>query len=332
SGGGKAKWVLGGLAVVLAIALAVVVTVLVVKPDTGTPAGPLNAGGDSSASEFASANDTGPISIITEDPSCAAWIPINNTFSDSSKNGWLNRDPSIPVGAWSSEQRKQYEEVGQAMRAAADQTEALVKLTTHRVMRQLYEQFIVYARAYAEAVPSYTPRDDALARAASLASRSLSGICQAISFGSAAARAPLVSEGAAPSSAVQSGDLANPKRFLTSPDPVCPDWKAADDQFLAEVADWLKTSPDTSAAQRSPEEKALNEAAIPVMRESADRLEELGRRSDNQVLEDFAILAAQYRRAYAQAIPTYTSADKHLYDASVFTVGVVIQACNAAAG
>ncbi|MDV7302972.1 hypothetical protein R4547_37035, partial [Mycolicibacterium fortuitum] len=61
SGGGKAKWVLGGLAVVLAIALAVVVTVLVVKPDTGTPAGPLNAGGDSSASEFASANDTGPI-------------------------------------------------------------------------------------------------------------------------------------------------------------------------------------------------------------------------------------------------------------------------------
>ena len=42
------------------------------------------------------------------------------------------------------------------MRNAADQTVNLVKMTPHRVMRELYEQFIAYARAFADAVPTYT--------------------------------------------------------------------------------------------------------------------------------------------------------------------------------
>ena len=61
--------------------------------------------------------------------------------------------------------RAQYEAVGQAMRSAADQMVPLVKLTPHRVMRELYEQFIAYSRAYAERIPTYTPQDDNLALA-----------------------------------------------------------------------------------------------------------------------------------------------------------------------
>ena len=49
-----------------------------------------------------------------------------------------------------------YESVGKAMRSAADQTVNLVKSTPHRVMRELYEQFIAYARAFADTVPTYT--------------------------------------------------------------------------------------------------------------------------------------------------------------------------------
>ena len=39
-----------------------------------------------------------------------------------------------------------YDTVGKAMADAADQTVNLVKMTPHRVMRELYEQFIAYAR------------------------------------------------------------------------------------------------------------------------------------------------------------------------------------------
>lgn len=68
----------------------------------------------------------------------------------------------------------------------------------------------------------------------------------------------------------------------------------------------------------------------PVMRQSADKLEELGNRSENPTLRDLAMLAAQYLRAYAEAIPTYTPADQHLYNVSLKSVGVVIEACKAA--
>ena len=100
---------------------------------------------------MASADDKGPANIITEDPSCAAWTPINQTFVEIQKKGWDERDPSIPATDWTPEQRAQYDEVGRAMRAAADQTVPLAKLTPHRVMRELYEQFIAYARAYSDA-------------------------------------------------------------------------------------------------------------------------------------------------------------------------------------
>ncbi|WP_210687535.1 hypothetical protein, partial [Mycolicibacterium sp. GESEQ-9] len=330
NGGGKVKWLVGGLAVVLAIALVVVITVLVVKPDTGTPTRPSNAGRDGSHSEFASANDTGPIAIITEDPSCAAWRPIQDTLADSAKAGWAQRDALIPASAWSPEQREQYRAMGQAMRSAADQTVPLAKLTTHRVMRQLYEQFIAYARAYADAIPTYTPRDDSLARAANTATGVLGGICQAIRFGSAEARAPMVEQLSVPEQLPPVGDPVDPARFLVQPDPICPDWDAAVAQFANDTAAWRAIPADSPAGQWSPEQKAVTTAVVPVMRDSAKKLEELGQRSDNATFQDLAALAAQYRRAFAQAIPTYNVADNHLYDAGWRATGLIQAACAAA--
>jgi hypothetical protein len=65
------------------------------------------------------------------------------------------------------------------------------------------------------------------------------------------------------------------------------------------------------------------------MEESADRLQELGERSGNLTLQDFAMLAAQYRRAYAQSVPTYIAADNYLADAALYLTGVVRGACMA---
>ncbi|WP_301158758.1 hypothetical protein [Mycolicibacterium fortuitum] len=67
-----------------------------------------------------------------------------------------------------------------------------------------------------------------------------------------------------------------------------------------------------------------------MMRDSANKLEELGQRSGNATLQHFAILAAQYRHAFAQAIPTYSVADNHLYEAGWRATGLIQSACAAA--
>ncbi|WP_308170442.1 hypothetical protein [[Mycobacterium] fortunisiensis] len=283
-----------------------------------------------SDSEFASTSDTGPITIITDDPSCAPWRPIQDTLADSAKNGWPQRDPSIAASAWTPDQRRQHQEVGQAMRAAADQTERLIKLTTHRVMRQLYEQFVAFTRAYADAIPTYTPPDDALARAANTSGAVLGSICQSIRFGSAAARAPLAPEASAPEHVAPVIDSASPTPFITGPDPLCHDWKTAVDEFSADTEAWRDIPADIPAGQWSPAQKAISAAVVPVMRDSADSLERLGQRTENTTFQDFAVLAAQYRHAFAEAIPTYTVADNHLYEAGWRTTGFILAACEAA--
>ncbi len=328
------KWALGGTALIAVIAITAVVTMSLGGGDKekGDGNGPTPTAGSGSTSEFASANDTGPVTIITEDPSCAPWVPILNTLAAAqTSNNWGERDPSIPASVWSPDQRTQFQQVGQAMRAAADQTEPLIKLTTHRVMRQLYEQFIAYARAFAREIPTYTEPDNALARTATQASNALAKICDAITYGSAAARAPLVQDRPTPATVAPISDSADPKRFLTSADSVCPDWLAAEKQFESDTDDWRrKTNVNIPAGQWTPEQKAVAEAVTPVMRESADMLEKLGEGSGNPTFQDFAQLAAQYRRAYSQAMPTYTATDRYIYDVSIYAVAVNGRACEAA--
>ncbi|WP_396908841.1 hypothetical protein, partial [Mycolicibacterium sp.] len=329
------KWALGGVALVAVIGVTAGVTVSVVDNDksdgrgNSAPTGATQPSGDST-SDIASANDTGPVAIITEDPTCAAQDPILQTLANKHRNaGWDKRDAAKPASEWTPAVRAQFEEAGKATRAAADQMVPLAKLTPHRVMRELYEQFIVYARAYADSIPTYTAPDDNLALMSIGTSSAISYICGAIGNGSAAARSPLVPPLSAPVRVAPVGDPADPQRFLDKPNPVCGDWRAAMDQFGRDIVEWNKTDPAIPASQWTPEVKALNESIAPVMSEYASRLQELGERSGNPVLRDFADLAALYRRAYVAAIPTYLPADHDLTTASTRSAGLVGTACDA---
>jgi hypothetical protein len=213
------------------------------------------------------------------------------------------------------------------MRSAADQMVALVKLTPHRVMRELYEQFIAYSRAYAERLPTYTPHDDDLALASGSAANAIGEICSAVSYGSASARGPLVSKPDAPSQVAPVGDPADPQRFLPATNPVCADWTAASSQFRRDTAAWADINSDIPASQWTPEQRAVNDAVAPVMNAFADELQSLGERSGNLTLNDFAVLSAQYRRAYVQALPSYNPSDNYLASAAVMVGGVVEGAC-----
>lgn len=330
---GIAKWIIGAVALIAVIAVTAVVAVSCTKSSGGSekPTAATTTSG-APTSDFASANDTGPVSVITEDPSCAPWMPILNTLAAVESNGWKERDPTLPASVWGPDVRTQHMAVADAMRSAAEQTTPLAKLTTHRVMRELYEQFIAYAGAYADRVPIYTPPDNQLALTAVGAAEVLSHVCQSITYGSAAARAPLIQPAEPPTAVSPPSNLDNPVRFLQSPNAVCPDLKRAVDAFNAtpEVAAWKGTDANIPASDWTPELQATATALKPVMLSWADELDKIGRKSSNSTLEDFTTLASQYQRAYVQSLPTFARPDENLYDTSRLTAPMIVSACAAA--
>jgi hypothetical protein len=303
--------------------------VLVMRPSGG--GGPTSTPTNGN-SDFASANDTGPVNIIAEDPTCEAWVRVAREYSEKAKSvNWGDRDFSVPASAWTPEQRAMYESGGKAMAEAADQTVNLVKLTPHRVMRELYEQFIAYTRAFVDSIPSYVAADGNLATVSDAIDSGLNNICSAISFHSAAPIAPLIHDSAPPSKVSRLGDPSAPVKFLTTSNSICAEWASNITTYDDDTAAWVKIDATIPATQWTPEQKSINDAVVPVMTSNASDLERMGRQSDNAVLEDFAVLAAQYQRAIALALPTYTSADGFLSQSATFLVKTVNLACEAVA-
>jgi hypothetical protein len=322
---------MGAVGAVAVLATVVAVVLLFGGGGSGLPKGAQsdNGSGQEGAAAVASAKDTGPVAVITEDPSCAAWTSINNELAHSGDGLWNERDRSVPASAWTPKLRAQFIAAAQSMRGAAAQAVGLVKLTPHRVMRELYQQFIAYARAYAERVPKYTPADNNLAGAANSASSALGSICAAITDGPAAARGPLVPPAAPPSDIAPVGNPANPQPFLTTTNPVCDDWKSALDQFAKDTAAWQKMDPNIPAIYWNREQKAVNYGVAQVMNSYAGKLEQLARQSDNAVWQDLANLSAQYRRAFVVSLPTYTPTDNHLANAANYASTTILGACAA---
>jgi hypothetical protein len=318
---------LGGLAVLVVVALAVVITVLVVRPSSGgTTPTPTNA-----KSDFASANDTGPVNIITEDPTCEAWFKVVGEYSNSGKEvDWASRDFSLPASAWTAEQRTMYQTVGKAMVRAADQAVNLTKTTPHRVMRELYTQFIAYAQEFQKRIPAYVANDDNVAVETDTVATSLTGICSAIKYHSAQAVAPLISDPSPPSKVAGQEDSTEPGVFLAEPNSACSEWSTVVAQFSDAATTWQSIDPNIPARDWTPEQKTINAAINPIMSANADELERLGRKSENPIFEDFAILGAQYRRAFVVANATYTSADSYLAETATQLVRTIDWACKAA--
>jgi hypothetical protein len=320
-----------GVAVLLVIAISVGATLLFTR-DSGGGTTQTATGNPPAAGEIASANDTGPVTIITEDPTCAAWRPIATTLSKQQKQGWDRRNYSAPASAWTPEERALYESAADAMRSAADQTVELAKLTPHRVMRELYEQSIAYWRAYADSIPTYTEADNSLIGVASDASSAVVSICAAIENNSAAARGPLVPAGPSPTLEAAVVDSANPPRFISnSGNRSCEAWTAASNKFDIDAAPWRDNDPNIPASQWSPEQRSTMDSMSSVMAEFADEIVEISKVSDNSTLHDFAALSAQYWHAFALALPTYQATDNSLASAAAYAHYLVFNACASAA-
>ncbi len=331
-GGRRTKWVLGGLGILVVVVITAVTTLLVTRegpdnrsysPGVSASTGPTAAGGDRSRQQ---------ISVLTAEPTCAAWDPINNSLAAAEDNGWKQRDPSIPVSAWREDQLAQYRAVAAAMQAAADQTEPLANQTPNQIVETLYEQFIAYARAYAKAITLYEPIDDHLARVTVGLTLAISSICNAIAFGSADSRAPIQPSPTGTREEDSGAGINTSSRFLTQTNAVCPDIAALIADLSAQTVDWLTTDPNVPASKWDIQQRSINEKVIPVMNTFADRITQIGKRSNNPVIDSFSLLAAQYRRTFAAALPTYVPADNYLNEVATGVAGALNEACLAVGG
>jgi hypothetical protein len=327
--GNSLKWLLIAVAVLLVIGISVGATLIFTRDGgSGGQATPTSG----APSDIASAGDTGPVMIITDEPTCKDFVGINNSLGDLQGKGWgADRAALGPVAEWTSDQRVEVNAVATAMRNAAEQAIPLAKQTPHRVVRELYEQFIAYGRAYAESIPNYTPSDDALASANVNASSAIIGICNTITYGSVN-RALALAAASSPSQVAPLGDPAQPKPFVTTSGETCKAWVERSSRFNADTAEWENLDSNLPASQWTPERRATEQAVQPLLRDYADQIEAAGRKSGNPALEDFSVAAALYLRAYVTVGDSYTGVDSWLSYTGFRFSNLVESACRYAAG
>ena len=322
------KRLLIGIAVLLVIGISVGATLIFTRDaDEGGP--PTSR----TSSDIASASDTGPVGVITDEPTCNTFNGINNNIAAVQTNGWGDIRATLGPGVeWTAEQRSQVDAVAKSVRLATDQLVPLVKQTPHRLVRELYEQFIAYGRAYSDSIPSYTPADDGLASVFVNSSSAMIGICNAIELGSASRS--LNQETVPPSTDLPApGDPAKPSQFLTTTNSTCTEWVARLEKFNAESSpEWQHRDSGIPGSQWDANRREIEDAARPLLTSYADDIQLLGTQSSNIVFEDFANAAAAYIRAYLAAGDSYISADGWLNYAAFRIANLVSGACRATAG
>ena len=329
--GNSLKWLLVAVAVLLVVAISVGATLLFTR-DGGGGGGSTPSSG--AASDFASAGDTGPVALITSEPTCAAYITLSNRLADAEGNGWSSERASLgESSSWTPDQRSRAEAVTAAMRTAADQAVPLARQTPHRLVRELYQQFIVYGRAYADKVSTYKPQDDDLASANVNAGAALVGLCNTVIYG-AAGRAVAV-ESSMPTTAGLTGDqLSDLHKFVSADDEKsCSTWVQREAKLTADTPDWQNIDMSLASTQWTSDRRAIEMRVRPLLVEFADDTQEVGRRSGNPVLEDFAVASAIYIKAYVTVGDSYDgSADGWLSYTGLRIANLVTAACGAAAG
>jgi hypothetical protein len=322
------KWLLIAVAVLLVVAVTIGATLYFTRD---------NGGGTSTTSssvvpgDIASANDTGPVAIITEDPTCDAFIDINDSNAKIQPDWESQRRTLGPAAQWTADQRSQVQTVSTAMRNSADKVVDLAKRTPHRVMRELYEQYIVYARAYADSVNNYVPGDNFLASADVSFGNTVTGICNSITAKSAN-RSLALEPAAKPESVPAANDPNKPAKVVSASDATCGAWISNEDTFLNASTEWQKLDTSVPGSQWTPEQRATQLAAYPLLTALGSGMGSIGAQSGNPTLEDFGTLGELYLKAYVSAGESYLGSDSWLSYTGLRISNAIVAACHAAEG
>lgn len=102
--GSSLKWLLIGVAVLLVAGISVGATLLVTRDGGGGPTTPTSGNGV----DVVSANDTGPVTILTDEPTCKSFLSLNDGLAQIEPPGWgESRAGFGPVSEWTPDQRNQ---------------------------------------------------------------------------------------------------------------------------------------------------------------------------------------------------------------------------------
>lgn len=117
----------------------------------------------------------------------------------------------------------------------------------------------------------------------------------------------------------------------TTPDPVCAEWGTLNDIAREKHAEWARTDPEIPADQWSAQQRELNLAVAPVLKDEAAALDRLADRASSPALRTLLKLQSQYESTYASRIPNYTPTDHKLW-AAAFRFGDAVNSfCSAMA-
>jgi hypothetical protein len=321
------KWLLIGVGLLLVIAITVGLTVLVTNNGNGGD-GPSTTT-SASGPPIASADDTGPVEIITLEPTCQGWTPLSQSLSQVQSNGWGDRDANAPASSWTATQRSETEAVAQSMVDTGKQAVALAKQTPNRVIRELYEQFNAYGRAYEASLDTYTAPDNFLALANIAASSALDNICNAITYGSAVKRSQMVPAAPEPKLEQPAGTLDKAELLVAASDSACTDLITLREGMISDTAAWVSEDPNIPSSEWSPERTAMARATATTLNTFAELLQSTGEKGASYAFQDIASLSALYFRAYAESLETYAPADNPLLLVGSRTVNLLGAACEA---
>jgi hypothetical protein len=332
-------WIVVAVAVVITVTVSGVLAMRGDAPATASAAEPsatrsvLPSGQPPKTPDtIVSAGDNGPVALVTDDVTCGVWDNVQTSVSIARNGGWSQRDPWVPASTWDPATRSEFEAVADALRSGADRTVALAAQTPHRVMRELYETFIAYGRAYAEGMSDYQPMSHYLAETSLAAVDSITNICGAARSKVAGVQASTLTPAAAPTTRPAVDDPANPQRFLAQASPSCDRWAQDEATLKDQTQAWSALDPNIAVGQLDKEQSLTYSAAAQAFTAHADAMVDAGKSSNNPAVEDFATLGALYFRAYAQAVPMLWSGDHDLAQVGFSVSNLITQACSATKG
>ena len=142
NGGNRAKWILGGLALLVVVVVTVVATLLFTRGDSGTKCAhwlPLHQVRQLMHRILQVLEIRVPSESSLRIRHVLRGRPLRTRLPNSNGTAGIGATPRFRCSDMVTRStRSKYLAVADAMRSAADQTAELMKLTPHRVMRELY--------------------------------------------------------------------------------------------------------------------------------------------------------------------------------------------------
>ncbi|WP_396913743.1 hypothetical protein [Mycolicibacterium sp.] len=119
---------------------------------------------------------------------------------------------------------------------------------------------------------------------------------------------------------------------MLEPDPICANWIGLLEQFDADTDAWQSLDATIPASHWTAEQQQIIDSTISTFNDFVEHALELADQTTDPVLADFITISAQYRRAYAAALPTYSSADSYLARAGATAASTIYSARKAPRG